>query len=143
MVFWSVELSEYDIEYEPRGSIKAQALADFAVELVDKNTTNLKGPQETWVFSVDGSSNLRGSGAGVTLEGPNGVLLEQSLRFGWKASNNQAEYEALIEGMVLEVDVGVENLKARSNSLLITGQITEAFRTKDEMLIKYLKKVQN
>ncbi|MCI78084.1 gag-pol polyprotein, partial [Trifolium medium] len=49
--------------------------------------------------SVDGSSNLRGSGAGVVLEGPDGVLIEQTLRFDFKASNNQAEYEALIAGM--------------------------------------------
>ncbi|MCI61502.1 gag-pol polyprotein, partial [Trifolium medium] len=52
-------------------------------------------------MSVDGSSNLRGSGAGVVLKGPDGVLIEQSLRFAFKASNNQAEYEALIAGMKL------------------------------------------
>ncbi|MCI38759.1 gag-pol polyprotein, partial [Trifolium medium] len=56
---------------------------------------------EPWTLSVDGASNIRGSGAGVVLEGPNGVLIEQSLRFAFKASNNQAEYEALIAGMKL------------------------------------------
>jgi len=48
------------------------------------------------VLSVDGSSNQQGSGAGVILEGPNGLLIEQALRFAFKSSNNQAEYEALI-----------------------------------------------
>jgi len=34
MVRWSVELSEFDIECEPRGAVKGQAYADFVVELV-------------------------------------------------------------------------------------------------------------
>ena len=33
MVRWAVELSEFDAQYEPRGSIKGQAYADFVVEL--------------------------------------------------------------------------------------------------------------
>jgi len=41
-----------------------------------------------WILSVDGSSNLGGSGAGIILEGLNGVLLEPSLKFAFKASNN-------------------------------------------------------
>lgn len=112
MVAWSVELSEYDIQYELGGSIKEQALIGFTAELVEENTNNKKGAKGTWVLSVDGSSNLSGSDSGVTLEGPDKVLLEQSLRFGWKSSNSQAENEVLIAGMVLATDLGVENLKA-------------------------------
>jgi ribonuclease HI len=63
-----------------------------------------------WTLSVDGASNIRGSGAGVVLEGPNGVLIEQSLRFAFKASNNQAEYEALIAGMKLAREMEVTDL---------------------------------
>nr|KYP33532.1 Gypsy retrotransposon integrase-like protein 1 [Cajanus cajan] len=46
-----------------------------------------------------GSSKERGSGAGIILEGPGQVVIEQSLRFGFKMSNNQAEYEALLAGL--------------------------------------------
>ncbi|GAU10720.1 hypothetical protein TSUD_425520, partial [Trifolium subterraneum] len=84
---------------------------------------------------------LKGSGAGVTLEGPDGVLIEQSLRFEFKASNNQAEYEALVAGMRLAVEVGVKELEARSDSQLVTGQVTGSFQTKDPQLLKYLEKV--
>jgi hypothetical protein len=72
MVAWSVELSEFDIAFKPRGAIKSQVLADFLVEM-----TAEKGNMEAtkWVLSVDGSSNLKGSGAGVALEGPDGVLI--------------------------------------------------------------------
>ena len=71
MVRWAVELSEFDIQYEPRGSIKGQVYAELSPG----------GAQEMelgsqWSLSVDGSSNQQGSGARIVLEGPNGVLIE-------------------------------------------------------------------
>ena len=49
-----------------------------------------------WVMFVDGSSNLRGSGVGIVLEGPGDLVLEYSLRFNFQTSNNQDECDALI-----------------------------------------------
>jgi len=74
MVKWAVELSEFDIKYEPRGPIKGQNFADFVVEL-SSEAAWVEGDDFRWVLSVDGSSNQQGSGAGVILEGPNGVLI--------------------------------------------------------------------
>jgi len=121
MVKWAVELSKFDIRYEPRGPIKGQVFADFVVEL-SSGVTPSEGLDFRWVLSVDGSSNQQGSGDGVILEGPNGVLIEQSLRFAFKASNNQAEYEALIAGMLLAREMGARSLMAKSDSLLVTGR---------------------
>lgn len=140
MVAWSIELSEYDVQFVPRGSIKSQVLADFVVEL--SSPAQEKAPF-VWLLSVDGSSNLRGSGAGVVLEGPDNILIEQSLRFEFKASNNQAEYEALIAGMTLAQEMGAENLRAKSDSQLITSQISGEYQTKDAQLSRYLAKVQH
>ena len=98
MVRWAVELSEFDIQYEPRGSIKGQVYADFVTELSPGGDPQEVELGSQWMLSVDGSSNQQGSCAGIILEGPNGVLIEQALRFTFKASNNQAEYEALIVG---------------------------------------------
>jgi len=87
MVSWSVELSEYELPYVLRNNIKSQVLADFVVEFTSpaQNVAPF-----VWLLSVDGSSNLNESGAGIILEGPGDVLIEQSLRFEFKASNNQA-----------------------------------------------------
>ena len=104
--------------------------ADFVVELSSVATPS-EGLDFRWVLSVDGSSNQHGSGAGVILEGSNGVLIEQSLRFAFKASNNQAEYEALIAGMLLAREMGGRSLVAKSDSLLVTGQVTGEFQAKD------------
>jgi len=111
MVKWAVELSEFDVRYEPRGPIKGKIFADFVVEL-SSETVQSAGDDYRWVLSGDGSSNQLGSGAGVILEGPNGVLIEQSLRFAFKANNNQAEYEALIAGILLAKEMGAKVLMA-------------------------------
>ncbi|XP_020204928.1 uncharacterized protein LOC109790223 [Cajanus cajan] len=140
MMKWSVELSEYSIKYEPRGAIKAQMLADFVMELTSPADEGGVGETQ-WILSVDGASNLGGSGAGIVLEGPGGILLEQSLRFKFRASNNQAEYEALLAGMSLAKEMGATSLSARSDSQLITGQVAGTFQAKDPKLAKYLEKV--
>jgi len=95
-----VELSEFDVHYEPRGPIKGQVYADFVVELSPGSVQPEEEVSFPWVLLVDGSTNQQGSGGGVILERPNGLLIEQALRFAFKASNNQAEYEALIVGML-------------------------------------------
>jgi ribonuclease HI len=90
---------------------------------------------------VDGSSNKRGSGAGIILQGPDGIQVEQSLRFNFKASNNQAEYEALIAGMTLAVEMEALQLLIRSDSQLAVSQVQGEYQAKDEQLAKYLSKV--
>ncbi|XP_020233796.1 uncharacterized protein LOC109813916 [Cajanus cajan] len=106
MMAWSIELSEFDISFEPRGSIKSQYLVDFVNELQPKG----QFVSDLWTMHVDGSSNNQGSGAGIILEGPAGVNLEQSLRFAFKASNNQAEYEALLAGLRLAQEIGARRV---------------------------------
>ncbi|MCH96604.1 gag-pol polyprotein, partial [Trifolium medium] len=133
MVAWAVELSEYDIIFVPRGNIKSQILADFILELsapLDETNT------QPWTLSVDGSSNLRGSGARVVLEGPDGVLIEQSLRFAFKASNNQAEYEALIAGMKLAKEMEVKELRAKSDSQLYLIYVPREQNARADLLSK-------
>ncbi|XP_068476757.1 uncharacterized protein [Phaseolus vulgaris] len=142
MVRWAVELSEFDILYEPRGSIKGQVYADFVAELSPGSTQQEEEVGSQWVLSVDRSSNQQGSGAGVVLEGPNDLLVEQALKFTFKASNNQAEYKALIAGMLLAKEIGARSLQAKSDSQLVTGQVTGEYQTKDPQMAAYFKYVQ-
>jgi len=116
MVRWAVELLEFDVRYEPRGPIKGQVYADFVVELSSRGTQQKEEARFRWVLSVDGSSNQHGSGVGVILEWPNGLLIEQALRFVFKANNNQAEYEALIARMLLAKEMRAQSLIAKSDS---------------------------
>ena len=77
MIAWLVELSEFSLEYRPRGPIKAQVLANFIVELSPSITNDNK--EQKWTLYVDDSSNDKGSRAQVILEDMNGVSIEQSL----------------------------------------------------------------
>jgi len=98
--------------------------ADFVVELSPTDSRQEEEASFRWVLLVDGSSNQQGSGADVILEGPHGLLIEQTLRFAFKAKNNQAKYEALITGMLLAKEMGAQRLLAKSDSLLVTSQVT-------------------
>jgi len=89
MSSWAVELSEFNIRYEPHDPIKAQCLLDFVNDLQ-------RTPEEDqWTLYVHGSSNPKGIGAGIVLEGPNDILVEKSIHFAFRKSNNKAEYEAI------------------------------------------------
>ncbi|XP_016173638.1 uncharacterized protein LOC107616157 [Arachis ipaensis] len=135
LIKWSIELSEFDIHYQPRGSVKSQCLADFVAELSCPNSDDKGHP---WTLFVDGASNPQGSGAGILLESSDGIVIEHSLRFSFKASNNQAEYEALIAGLRLAIDLHVNILKVYCDSLLVVQQVNHSFQTKDQILLKYL-----
>ena len=95
-------------------------------------------PENTWTLHVDGASNEQGSGAGLILKSPEGVMAEYALRFSFKTSNNQAEYEALIAGLRIAKDLKVEKLRAYSDSQLVVEQTKGEFEAKDPVMAKYL-----
>ncbi|XP_072066859.1 uncharacterized protein [Arachis hypogaea] len=119
LVKWLVELSEFDITYEGRASIKSQFLADFITEFSVPITTE---DYIEWSLYVDGSSNPQGCGACIILDDGRGNVIEHSLNFSFKASNNQSEYEALIAGLRLAADLNITELKVYCDSLLIVQQ---------------------
>lgn len=125
MVSCVVELSEYDVQYVPRGNIKSQALADFSVEfssLVDEETH--KGGH-----SIEDTSNVNNSTSRIVLEGSGDILIEQTLKFNLKASNIEAEYEALITDMVFYLEISASRLKAKSDSQIVTNQVPQSTRS--------------
>ena len=65
---------------------------------------------------MDGSSNKTACGAGVVLEGPGDLFLEQALQFGFQATNNQAKYEALLAGLNLAYDMAACEVTCKSDS---------------------------
>ncbi|GAV86950.1 hypothetical protein CFOL_v3_30376, partial [Cephalotus follicularis] len=94
LVKWSVELSEYDVRYEARPTIKSQVLADFMgdntpTECMEEDSS--ESEKGMWKLSVDGSSCVSGSGAGLVLTRLDGWILEYTLRCGFKTTNNEAE----------------------------------------------------
>jgi len=131
MSSWAIELSEFNIRYEPHGPIKAQCLLDFVNDLQQTPT------EDQWTLHVDGSSNPKGVGAGIVLEGSNDILIEKSLHFAFKTSNNQAEYEAILASLFLARKVGIKTLTCKTDSKLTVGHLNDEFHIKDPILLQY------
>jgi len=131
MSSWAVELSEFNIRYEPHGPIKAQCLLNFVNDLQQTPV------EDQWTLHIDGSSNPRGVGAGIVLEGPNDILIEKSLHFAFKTSNNQAEYEVILAGLSLAREVSVKKLTCKTDSKLTVGHLNDEFQIKDPILQQY------
>ncbi|XP_073137630.1 uncharacterized protein [Henckelia pumila] len=140
MTKWAVELSEYEIEYQPRPTIKAQVLVDFIVEM-ETNGAGVSAP--TWTIHVDGSSTSGGSGAGVLVENPQGDQFQYATKFCFPASNNEAEYEALIMGIKLALAAGAEKLITYNDSQLIVNQVQGNYEAKEDRMKEYLSKVKD
>ena len=88
-----------------------------------------------WLLHIDGSFAAGGSSAGLVLQGPQGpneTKISYALKFGFSASNNEAEYEALIAGLKLAKDVGAERIEIFSDSMLVVQQLQGEYDAKDE-----------
>ena len=87
------------------------------------------------------AANAQGSGAGLIFTSPEGIDIEYALRFGFQASNNEAEYEAVIARLNLAHSMEVNQLEVCSDSQLVVRQIEDTYEAKGEKMILYLKKV--
>ncbi|XP_074290528.1 uncharacterized protein LOC141617243 [Silene latifolia] len=143
-----VHLSGYAIQYKLRTAIKSQALADFVSDfspaiknLAEKEILNLEQSWEgkAWTLHTNGASNQRGEGVGLVLRSPKGDLIVQVARCEFKATNNEAEYEALIIGLQLALDLKVMCLQVYNNSLIIFNHVNDTYTARDPKLIAYLK----
>lgn len=74
MANWGVELQQYHIEYDPRKAVKSQALLDFVIEMTIPTPLEAPPTFPVWNINVDGSCGKGGSGVGVTITAPNGVI---------------------------------------------------------------------
>ncbi|KAI3758461.1 hypothetical protein L6452_06024 [Arctium lappa] len=144
---WSIYLSNFDLDFKPKTAIKSQVLADFVSDFSPELESTMTSDKlivatlhdTTWTLHVDGSANIRGTGLGVVLQSPQGGKMVYSIRCDFKATNNEAEYEALIAGIKIAHDLGATRLHVRSDSSLVVNQINGEFAAKDSRMIAYYK----
>ncbi|XP_022851791.1 uncharacterized protein LOC111373492 [Olea europaea var. sylvestris] len=133
-------------DMEKLSAIRGQTLADFVAEFAkapEMEATIEPVEPPPWSLFVDRSSGETGSRAGVILESPEGHKLNCTVRFGFKASNNAVEYEALLAGLRLAKEMQVTRLLASSDSQLVGSQVNEKFTVKDSGMTAYLNFVMN
>ncbi|GKV53174.1 hypothetical protein SLEP1_g59712, partial [Rubroshorea leprosula] len=137
LIGWSVELSEYDLKFQPRTTIKGQAVVDFLVECISATVEEKAFEHPVWVLYVDGATNIEGSGARAVLVGPDGFKSEHALRFKFQTTNNAVEYEALIYGLKLASELKVQSIQVFSDSQLVVGRVNGSCEIRDPQLGRY------
>ncbi|KAL0413262.1 UNVERIFIED_CONTAM: hypothetical protein Sradi_1527900 [Sesamum radiatum] len=96
---------------------------------------------QRWLLHVDGSSTAQVSGAGIVITTPHGENLEFAIKFRFKASNTEAEYEALVIGMRIAHEAEARHLLAYLESQLVVKQVEGAYEAKEESMIQYLQQI--
>ena len=105
--------------------MKGQVLADFVAEFSPKNEGEMVCRVEcrTWKVFVDDISSAMGASARIVIITPEGIWLEHSFRLGFRASNNEAEYEALLARLRTVLDMGARDVEIYSDSWLVVSQV--------------------
>ncbi|KAI4351382.1 hypothetical protein L6164_005752 [Bauhinia variegata] len=153
---WQIVLSEYDIVYMIKKSIKGSAiandLADNPIEdyqpmkfefldedilVVDKEEENEKSNR--WKMYFDGAMNIHESGAGAVVISPEGKQFPVAIKLKFECTNNMAEYEACIQGLKAAIDLKIKILDVFGDLALIIYQVKGEWQTRDPKLIPYQK----
>ena len=92
---------------------------------------------------MDGAANQRGSGVGLVLVSPEKIIVEKSLRLSFSAMNNEAEYEALLMGMMMVQKMGGKTVKLFLDSKLVVGQVRGDLEARDPRMQEYLGQVRS
>jgi ribonuclease HI len=136
---WAVEIMGETISFAPRKAIKSQVLAEFVAEWVDTQLPVTPIQPELWTMFFYGS--LMKTGAGVLFISPLGKHLRYVLRLHFSASNNVAEYEALVNGLRIAIELGVRRLDARGDSQLVIDQVMKNSHCRDLKMEAYCDEV--
>ncbi|XP_075655276.1 uncharacterized protein LOC142625523 [Castanea sativa] len=133
-------LGSFDIRYRLRSLVKGQVLANFVAEFSTRKEMEVICHVDVhpWKVFVDGASSAMGAGAGIVIITPEGIRLEHSLWLGFRASNNEAEYEVLIAGLRAIRDMGAQEVEIYSDSQLVVSQVRGSFEARDPRMKEYL-----
>jgi ribonuclease HI len=134
---WAIELAAHTIQYKPRTTIKSQILDDFFADW-GENQYLPPAPDSTyWCMNFDGSMMHEGLGAGVILTSPKGDKLLYVLQIHFHASNNVAEYKALVHGLKLAKEIGIRRILCFGDSELVVHQVSGEWDMKDANMASY------
>ncbi|XP_028085998.1 uncharacterized protein LOC114286976 [Camellia sinensis] len=149
MTRWLLALVEYDITCVTPKAIKSQTLADLFAQFPSSEHELAEVPlpgevhvsavavETYWDLKFDGASRARKCGAGITPTNQKGEKFHLSYKLHFECSNNEAEYEALILGLIATQKKGLRKLKIWGNSKLVVKQTMGDFTLKEPLLAPY------
>ena len=135
---WGTRLGSFDIRCRPRSLVKGQVLVDFVAEFYLEGGREMICPVEVipWKVFVNGASSALRAEAGIVVITPKGIKLEHSFNLSFKASNNEAKYEALLARLRVVLDLGAKEVEVCSNSRLVVNLVQGSFEAKDPRMVE-------
>src|SRR5207247_4975602 len=138
---WAVALGAFELTLQPRTAIMSQALIDFIAEWTEVQTPAITEKLEYWTMYFDGSLMIEGVGVGIVLISPTGERLKYVLQIYFPASNNAAEYEALLHGLRIAVSLKIRRLVVRGDSELVVNQVQKEYSCNSTKMSAYCQEV--
>ena len=148
-------MGAFYIKYMPRTMVKGQVLADLVAKFTESpivvgakeqgfrgqqvSTVSLHG-HSPWKLYVDGAANQKGSRVGIVIVSLDRITIEKSLRLGFSATNNEAEYEALLIGVAMVRKLGRKVVDVFSDSRLVVEQVKGELEARNLRMQGYLDK---
>ncbi|KAI5339013.1 hypothetical protein L3X38_018285 [Prunus dulcis] len=163
---WTLALTEFTLRYVPQKAVKGQAVADFLADHPGEEIENMDSVDianaglltrahaclnnpiysihlTPWKLYFDGSKTDKASGAGIVLEEPSGIRHCYSFQLDFQCTNNRAEYEALIIGLEMLAELGIQSVEILGDSMLVLKQIAGEYKCLSPSLAVYLVAARN
>ncbi|XP_074305356.1 uncharacterized protein LOC141640448 [Silene latifolia] len=145
---WAMLLKQYDLVFVPQKAVKGQAIADFfadhPVPAEWEISDDLPGEKifyvdvlPPWQMYFDGAARQDGAGAGVVFVTPQNHIMPYAFTLTQLCTNNMAEYQALILGLQMAIEIGVTDMDIYGGSKLVVNQVLGEYEVKKEDLIPY------
>jgi ribonuclease HI len=132
---WILALSEFELKFKSAKAIKGQIIADFITEHRDPSIDLLE--ITPWALFFDGSSCGKGGGVGILLISPRGEMFEFAIPIQPTVTNNQAEYEALLQRLQYLREAGSVSVEVYGDSELVIKQLNGQYECKSDALRSY------
>ena len=112
-------------------------MADFIAEWTEVQTPPVVVDQEHWMMYFDGSLMKKGAGVGLVFISPLKVRMGYMVWLHFPSSNNVVEYEALINGLRIAIELGIRRLDIWGDSQLIVNQVMKESSCHDARMVAY------
>ena len=116
-------------------------MSDFVAEWTEAQLPEEANASDYWTIYFDGSLQLQGVGAGVVVVSPKGESFKYILQLYFPASNNVAEYEALLHGLRVATTLGIKRAKILGDSLLVINQANKEWTCSDVNMMAYCQEI--
>ena len=105
---------------------------------IEDDSTSITHPE--WKLYIDRASESQGAGVGILLIGPNKIQIRYAVKLKYNTTNNATEYETLLTGLKLAIEVRAEHLRVYSDSQLVVNQVKGNYQVKELSIIQYVQK---